>query len=96
MLDIAGRQGEAAAALAVQLGCRVMEAPPRGFGYGSPAIVGATDGVATALKKYGGRWSLKKKALLFRSWPILEGVLRAVLAEQGGESRPPPSQGGGA
>lgn len=84
MLEPPGRTGERAAALAVQLGCEAKEAPPRGFGHGSPAIVGAKDGVATALKAYGGRWSAQHKALLFTSWSALEGVLTAILAEQGG------------
>lgn len=83
MLEPPGRTGERAAALAVQLGCEAKEAPPRGFGHGSPAIVGAKDGVATALKAHGGRWSGTHKALLFSSWSALEGVLAAILAEQG-------------
>lgn len=83
MLEPPGRSGERAAALAAQLGCEAKEAPPRGFGHGSPAIIGAKDGVATALKAHGGRWSAQHKALLFSSWSALEGVLAAILAEQG-------------
>ena len=46
--------------------------------------MGAVDGVATALKSYGARWSARDKALVFATWPTLEGVLAAVLKEQGG------------
>jgi hypothetical protein len=83
MLEPPGRTGERAAALALQLGCEAKEAPPRGLGHGSPAIVGARDGVATALKAYGGRWSAKHRALLFPSWSSLEGALAGILAQQG-------------
>jgi hypothetical protein len=83
MLEAPGRTGERAAALAVQLGCEAKEAPPRGFGHDSPAIVGAKEVVAIALKAYGGRWNAQHEALVFPSWSTLEGVLTSILAEQG-------------
>lgn len=52
------------------------------YGWGRPAIVGAVDGTATALKAYGGRWNGKDKALVFRSWAELEGALAAIIRDQ--------------
>lgn len=82
MLSPSGRTGERAAELAKRLGLMVGETMPA-YGRGLPAVVGATDGVATALKAYGARWSGRDKALVFASWPTLEGVLLAVLKERG-------------
>jgi hypothetical protein len=53
------------------------------YGRGQPAIAGAVDGVAMALKAYGARWNQRDKALVFPSWATLEAVLLAVLKEKG-------------
>lgn len=82
MLSTPGQVGDRAAALGKQLGLTVGETTPS-YGFGSPAVQGATDGVATRLKDLGGRWSSRDKALVFGSWSALESVLAAILAEQG-------------
>lgn len=82
MLSPPGRAGERAADLAKQIGLTAGETTPS-YGWGRPAIVGAVGGMATVLKAYGGKWSAKDKALVFGSWSELEGVLLAVLKEQG-------------
>lgn len=81
MLSAPGRAGERAADLAKQLGLTAGETMPA-YGWGQPAIVGAVDGTAKALKAYGGRWSARDKALVFGSWSELESVLAAILKDQ--------------
>ncbi|MDP9992006.1 hypothetical protein J2W28_001034 [Variovorax boronicumulans] len=85
MLSPPGRAGERAADLAKQLGLTAGETMPS-YGWGKPAVMGAVDGTATALKAYGGRWSAKDKALVFGSWAELEGVLAAILKERAAPS----------
>lgn len=87
MIAPPSRNGERAVALGKELGVTVGETTPS-YGFGRPAVVGAVGDVAKLLKEYGARWSPRDKALVFPSWSTLEGVLAAVLKEQGGELSP--------
>lgn len=57
------------------------------FGFGRPAVQGATGELARALKEAGGRWSSKEKAIVLHSWIVLESLLAGRLeVDRSGES----------